>query len=236
MNAGVDTTCFPSRSSVGCTVFSINQPLVCTRYWSIIFSGTTFITTFTKKLTCLFQTRRTRYHSLSVQTTKYACSLHFRLVLCWAKHACQDLACCCFRCSNCMSCGVAKHVVCQMARYCYYIGRIKIVQLHYNEAHDNFQQALRKAPDKAIGFKTIGMRSERWTGRSDSKVRSGRYHNWRCCHTRQAALAVLLLVVRREMEGGGRLVNHPKLNSKQCCARPCFTSHQDVRGGAAAHG
>jgi|EP00670_Eutreptiella_braarudii_P002558 26S proteasome regulatory subunit N3 len=43
----------------------------------------------------------------------------------------------------------------QMARYCYYIGRIKIVQLHYNEAHDNFQQALRKAPDKAIGFKTI---------------------------------------------------------------------------------
>eukprot|EP00668_Euglena_longa_P048315 GGOE01065383.1.p2 GENE.GGOE01065383.1~~GGOE01065383.1.p2 ORF type:complete len:386 (+),score=172.35 GGOE01065383.1:40-1197(+) len=43
----------------------------------------------------------------------------------------------------------------QMARYCYYIGRIKIVQLHYNEAHDSFQQALRKAPDKAIGFKTI---------------------------------------------------------------------------------
>jgi len=43
----------------------------------------------------------------------------------------------------------------QMARYCYYIGRIKVVQLHYNEAHDNFQQSLRKSPDKAIGFKTI---------------------------------------------------------------------------------
>jgi len=43
----------------------------------------------------------------------------------------------------------------QMARYCYYYGRIKLVQLSYNEAHDNFQQALRKAPDKAIGFKTI---------------------------------------------------------------------------------
>ena len=47
-----------------------------------------------------------------------------------------------------------------MARYCYYYGRIKLVQLSYNEAHDNFQQALRKAPDKAIGFKTIGMFDE----------------------------------------------------------------------------
>ena len=34
----------------------------------------------------------------------------------------------------------------QLARYHYYIGRIKAVQLNYSEAHTNLQQALRRAP------------------------------------------------------------------------------------------
>ncbi|KAM6503623.1 PCI domain containing protein [Amanita muscaria] len=34
----------------------------------------------------------------------------------------------------------------QLARYHYYLGRIKAVQLNYSEAHSNLQQALRRAP------------------------------------------------------------------------------------------
>ncbi|KAF8637878.1 hypothetical protein AX17_002501 [Amanita inopinata Kibby_2008] len=34
----------------------------------------------------------------------------------------------------------------QLARYHYYLGRIKAVQLNYSEAHGNLQQALRRAP------------------------------------------------------------------------------------------
>ncbi|PFH48016.1 hypothetical protein AMATHDRAFT_66365 [Amanita thiersii Skay4041] len=34
----------------------------------------------------------------------------------------------------------------QLARYHYYLGRIKVVQLNYSEAHANLQQALRRAP------------------------------------------------------------------------------------------
>lgn len=43
----------------------------------------------------------------------------------------------------------------QAARYFFYLGRIRAVQASYDEAHDYLQQAFRKAPDKAVGFKTI---------------------------------------------------------------------------------
>lgn len=43
----------------------------------------------------------------------------------------------------------------QLARYLYYTGRIKAIQLDYTEALWNLQQALRKAPQtSAIGFRT----------------------------------------------------------------------------------
>ncbi len=42
----------------------------------------------------------------------------------------------------------------QTARYCYYIGKIQAVQLHYSDAYASLTQALRKAPQKAaIGFR-----------------------------------------------------------------------------------
>ena len=34
----------------------------------------------------------------------------------------------------------------QFARYHYYLGRIKVVQLNYSDAHTNLQQAIRRAP------------------------------------------------------------------------------------------
>jgi len=42
----------------------------------------------------------------------------------------------------------------QFARYHYYLGRIKVVQLNYSEAHRNLQQAIRRAPQPrtAPGF------------------------------------------------------------------------------------
>ncbi|KXN84058.1 26S proteasome non-ATPase regulatory subunit 3 [Leucoagaricus sp. SymC.cos] len=42
----------------------------------------------------------------------------------------------------------------QYARYHYYLGRIKVVQLNYSEAHHNLQQAIRRAPQPrtAPGF------------------------------------------------------------------------------------
>jgi 26S proteasome regulatory subunit N3 len=44
----------------------------------------------------------------------------------------------------------------EWARYLYYYGRIKAIQLEYSEAHKNLVQALRKAPQhEAIGFKQI---------------------------------------------------------------------------------
>jgi len=42
----------------------------------------------------------------------------------------------------------------EWARYLYYIGRIKAIQLEYSEAHKNLLQAIRKAPQHtAVGFK-----------------------------------------------------------------------------------
>jgi len=42
----------------------------------------------------------------------------------------------------------------EWARYLYYLGRIRAIQLDYSEAHKNLIQALRKAPQtSAIGFK-----------------------------------------------------------------------------------
>jgi 26S proteasome regulatory subunit N3 len=42
----------------------------------------------------------------------------------------------------------------QTARYCYYIGKIQAVQLHYSDAFASLTQALRKAPQKAaVGFR-----------------------------------------------------------------------------------
>ncbi|TIC03552.1 hypothetical protein E3Q17_00819 [Wallemia mellicola] len=38
----------------------------------------------------------------------------------------------------------------QLARYLYYLGRVKAVQLNYSEAHDNLQQAIRRAPSGTI--------------------------------------------------------------------------------------
>lgn len=42
----------------------------------------------------------------------------------------------------------------EVARYHYYMGRIKGIQLEYSEAHKHLIQALRKAPQQtAIGFR-----------------------------------------------------------------------------------
>lgn len=38
----------------------------------------------------------------------------------------------------------------QLARYLYYLGRVKAVQLNYTEAHHNLQQAIRRAPSGFI--------------------------------------------------------------------------------------
>lgn len=44
----------------------------------------------------------------------------------------------------------------QTARYCYYIGKIQAVQLHYSDAFASLTQALRKAPQKAaVGFRQV---------------------------------------------------------------------------------
>jgi len=43
----------------------------------------------------------------------------------------------------------------QYARYLYYMGRIRAIQLEYTEAKDCLQQAARKAPGVAVGFRTI---------------------------------------------------------------------------------
>jgi 26S proteasome regulatory subunit N3 len=42
----------------------------------------------------------------------------------------------------------------QLARYMYYLGRIKAIQLDYSAAHRNVLQAIRKAPHSGatIGF------------------------------------------------------------------------------------
>lgn len=38
----------------------------------------------------------------------------------------------------------------QLARYYYYVGRIRAIQLNYTEAHSNLQQAIRRAPDAKV--------------------------------------------------------------------------------------
>lgn len=44
----------------------------------------------------------------------------------------------------------------EWARFLYYLGRIKAIQLEYSEAHKNLLQAIRKAPQQtAVGFKQI---------------------------------------------------------------------------------
>eukprot|EP01064_Diplonema_japonicum_P031530 TRINITY_DN568_c0_g1_i2.p1 TRINITY_DN568_c0_g1~~TRINITY_DN568_c0_g1_i2.p1 ORF type:complete len:316 (+),score=79.87 TRINITY_DN568_c0_g1_i2:1419-2366(+) len=43
----------------------------------------------------------------------------------------------------------------QAARFCFYNGYVKAVQLDYTESDNLLQQALRKAPEKAMGFRTI---------------------------------------------------------------------------------
>ena len=43
----------------------------------------------------------------------------------------------------------------QAARFCFYKGYVKAVQLDYTESNNLLQQALRKAPEKALGFRTI---------------------------------------------------------------------------------
>ena len=44
----------------------------------------------------------------------------------------------------------------EWARFLYYLGRIKAIQLEYSEAHKNWLQAIRKAPQQtAVGFKQI---------------------------------------------------------------------------------
>lgn len=42
----------------------------------------------------------------------------------------------------------------QLCRYLYYLGRTRAIQLEYSEAKDCMQQALRKAPAAALGFRT----------------------------------------------------------------------------------
>ena len=41
----------------------------------------------------------------------------------------------------------------QQCRYLYYLGRIRAIQLEYTEARDSLQQALRRAPEMAHGFR-----------------------------------------------------------------------------------
>lgn len=41
----------------------------------------------------------------------------------------------------------------QFCRYLYYVGRIRTIQLDYTEAKDCLQQAVRKAPSSALGFR-----------------------------------------------------------------------------------
>ena len=41
----------------------------------------------------------------------------------------------------------------EWARYLYYLGRIKAIQLDYSEAHKHLVQSMRKAPSSAIGFR-----------------------------------------------------------------------------------
>jgi 26S proteasome regulatory subunit N3 len=41
----------------------------------------------------------------------------------------------------------------EWARYLYYLGRIKAIQLDYSEAHKHLVQSLRKAPSSAVGFR-----------------------------------------------------------------------------------
>ena len=41
----------------------------------------------------------------------------------------------------------------EWARYLYYLGRIKAIQLDYSESHKHLVQSLRKAPSSAIGFR-----------------------------------------------------------------------------------
>jgi 26S proteasome regulatory subunit N3 len=44
----------------------------------------------------------------------------------------------------------------EWARYLFYLGRIKAIQLEYTEAYKNLLQALRKAPqNEGVGFKQI---------------------------------------------------------------------------------
>jgi 26S proteasome regulatory subunit N3 len=47
----------------------------------------------------------------------------------------------------------------EWARYLFYTGRIKAIQLEYSEAHKNLVQAIRKAPqNEAVGFKQIAQK------------------------------------------------------------------------------
>jgi len=47
----------------------------------------------------------------------------------------------------------------EWARYLFYNGRIKAIQLEYSEAHKNLVQAIRKAPqNEAVGFKQIAQK------------------------------------------------------------------------------
>ncbi len=41
----------------------------------------------------------------------------------------------------------------EWARYLYYLGRIKAIQLEYSESHKHLVQSLRKAPSSAVGFR-----------------------------------------------------------------------------------
>lgn len=48
----------------------------------------------------------------------------------------------------------------EWARYLFYYGKIKAMQLEYTEAHKNLVQAIRKAPQhEAVGFKQIVRRA-----------------------------------------------------------------------------
>merc|ERR1712020_306597 len=41
----------------------------------------------------------------------------------------------------------------EWARYLYYLGRIKAIQLDYSEAEEHLIQSIRKAPSSAVGFR-----------------------------------------------------------------------------------
>ena len=41
----------------------------------------------------------------------------------------------------------------QLCRYLYYLGRTRAIQLEYSEAKECLQQAIRKAPTAALGFR-----------------------------------------------------------------------------------